>query len=532
MAKKYKNYRTKEEFDEIPLGFVSVGEQPDGTYIIQNSDKSYSRVSANDPRVPKMASETIEPVSINTKSGIDMYEGANENPEVDKALNEMGNTWMFHPQRYIYNGYFNSDTHNNVREGGNMAARYITDIATFPFIGRGVWDAGKSLFQGGKALYKMWGLNPVHGAYETTKTAIPFITSLFAGAKGAQLVDQGMVKFNGKTWGENIQELTGYPRIVAESTNPGAALSGYIGYKFPNSYLNGVEKRAIEMSMRSTDAANPIHTISEGLKWTREHPFSKLTRDRLKYLFTGLKGRGKYNNLQPELWYESPYNGEQKLGLSEGAPVDLAVGTSTVPHPSIGKLANDGDLGPLTDYVETSPTYSGRTKIIDVEQPKLSGDDIDYASQGDLPYITEEILTRQSIDGNNSFFTQDGAQINTAGHRIQLRLNPTTGQPEYRRFDIWKFNPEDYWFKWLDYSIPSHTWQSATLAEKRALLKPIINQSWKNRITDAGLRIVDSRINPYVYRTNWAPYPILLKKYFPQPSSDIITKSPPPSAVP
>ena len=75
--KPYKNYETNEEFDSIPEGMVALGKQPDGTYVIKNSDGSYSRISASDPRATKMASETVEPMHINTKSGIDMYEGKN-----------------------------------------------------------------------------------------------------------------------------------------------------------------------------------------------------------------------------------------------------------------------------------------------------------------------------------------------------------------------------------------------------------------------------------------------------------------------
>lgn len=416
--------------------------------------------------------------------------------------------------------YYNeTETYQNFKDANDAVARTITNLFLAPTMIEGV--AGipnivKGLWNGGKELLGMWRFNPVHGAYETAKISIPFATSLVAGTKGAELVDKGMSQFNGKTWGETVSEITGYPRLVTEFTNPGALVGGGGGYKLTNSYLNGVENRAIEMAMKSTDDASPIRTITEGLEWMKKNPFHQLTRDRIKYLFTGKPGTGKYNNLQPESWWESPYNGEYRLNLPDGSPVDLAVGRSTTPHPSIGKLATDGDLGPLTSYVESHPNYRGRTKLVDVEQPKLSGENIDYDLQGDLPYMTEEqILSGQSISGNSSFRTSNGAQINTAGHTIQLRLNPTSGQPEYRRFDIWKFNPEEYWYKWLDRSIPPSKWNTATLAEKKGMLKPIVNQSWKNRFTDAGLRVVDSRITPYVYRTNWAPYP--LDRYSPKP---------------
>lgn len=448
-----------------------------------------------------------EPQTAFSPSIIDMQQERNYNPKVEEALNSMGNTWMFHPQDYIYHGYFNSDTHNNVREGGNMAARYVTDIVTLPFAGKTIWNTGKGLLQGAKglkALYKMWKFNPVHGAYETIRVATPIVTSIYGGIKGTELVDQGMKAFNGKTWGENIQELTGYPSIVAESTNPGAALFGFGGYKLADNYLRGVENRAIEMAMRTTSTANPRYHLKWGLDWMRKHPFSQITRDRIKYLFTGLKGKKSYNTLA--LPNQRPYTGEMELNLDKGTPVDLAVGRSTEPHPSIGKLADDSDLGPLTSYVEESPNYKGRTKIIDVEAAKLP--DV-HSGNVDLPPITEEeIAAGKVIGGENSFYTSKGARINTAGHQIQLRLNPEIGQPEYRRFDIWKFNPEDYWYRWIDNGeISTKAWNAATLAEKKAILKPIVNRNWSNRIIDAGLRVVDSRITPYVYRTNWLPYP-------------------------
>ena len=77
---KYYDVNEHKSYSTLPSGKVTVGKQPDGTYIIKQGNE-YIRVSANDPRVtgrPKMASETLKEKAPSLHTGIDKYQGANE----------------------------------------------------------------------------------------------------------------------------------------------------------------------------------------------------------------------------------------------------------------------------------------------------------------------------------------------------------------------------------------------------------------------------------------------------------------------
>lgn len=151
---KYYDVNEHKSYSTLPPGKVTVGKQPDGTYIIKQGNE-YIRVSANDPRVtgrPKMASETLKEKAPSLHTGIDKYQGANESEAVDNKLNEMGNFWWTHPQQYIRPSYWDSNIHQAVHDGNNIAALTISTpflvyggVQAFPYIKTGLEIAGQAL---------------------------------------------------------------------------------------------------------------------------------------------------------------------------------------------------------------------------------------------------------------------------------------------------------------------------------------------------------------------------------------------------
>ena len=279
-VKKYKNYQTNQEYDEVPEGYVALGAQPDGTFIIKNKDNTYSRVLSTDSRIPRMASENIVP-SINTSTGIDMYSGANNSKAYETKLNSMGNTWFFHPQNYIYDGYFDTDTHNAVREGGNMVGRGITDLFLLPSGAKGAFNIGKGLVYGGKQLlnkglktsaYQLWDFLKSPNTWKTlisSPTTHRVIDDITLGTLGAVGTDKISQNITGKTWGENVSEMSGYPRFLSELTNPAgmATVSKYFNQvsKFLNSNLFKDIEKEIGTSLTSQNIANYKNQIIQRL---------------------------------------------------------------------------------------------------------------------------------------------------------------------------------------------------------------------------------------------------------------------------
>ena len=355
----------------------------------------------------------------------------------------------------------------------------------------------KGLWEGGKYLYNAYKLNPLWGAYLTSKPAVPLATSMYAANKMGQIVDKTMKSYNGMNWAQNISNTTGLPEWMSDFTNPGYAIGGTAGFKYPYKYFDGVTKRGIEMAMRTTDASNPVSFILSNLKELGQNP-SRIP-NKLNYLLFGKKGTTGYNNLIS--FPIEGYNGDYSRLTTEGSPLDLALGISKTPDPRIGKLASDKDYGGLTDYIKNHPEYKD-AKIVDVITEKNNNFTFNEA-----PTI-EQIKSGDNVRGSELFgglTTKGGAELNIAGHTIEYRINPITNEIEQRRLDLWKFNPEDYWKKWLsNYKFPDN-YHSMSTAEKQNVLKPIINDNWKNRSLDFGLRLVNSNIKPYIYRTDWSP---------------------------
>lgn len=519
---------------------------------------------------PKLEKKTTEP----RKSIIDAQQGRNAQSEKHKeAYNRYSQNWGLNslnegrsdlftkPIRYQYSPYYlnpdgtmkpipiyydDTKTYKAFREANDavadatatifLAPSTLTGLASLRYLPQGA----KALWQGGKYLANQWRLNPLWGAYETARVAAPVVTSFGAGMLGGYGVDKASEYFTGKTWGQNMSELTGLPEPVADFTNFGYMLGGP-GYKYPKAYLDGVERRGVEMAMKTSSMANPLSIIAETLEQSRYsfNPFSKvrksiryapkkeirsLTKDRLNYLFFGKRGQRGYNNLAvfPDA---GEYNGLVYYGgntpeMLDGV-IDNAIYPETILNEQIGRLSSDQSFGIHAPYVADNAYGSKGIRVYDV--------DTDIAQMQQKSRWDR--MSRNKIRSGNNVLEVDESiplangrnEFNAAGHRREYRINPVTGRVEFRDQDIWKFLPEDYEYKWLtgeNVHLPDGTlvtreiFDELPLAEKQKLLTPFRNANWTNRVTDAGLRLVNRVTTPHIYRTPWIPW----KPYVPNTS--------------
>ena len=416
----------------------------------------------------------------------------------------------------MYNGqYFqDTETYKNFREANDAVGRAVIDGFLLGPTTKGISQFGKGLWNGGKNLYKAWRLNPLWGAYQTTRNTIPLTTSFIAGMKGGELVDEGMKNFNGKTWSKTISDISGYPSFISDMTNPGYFIGGAGGYVFPEKYLSGVEKRAVEMAMKTSGKSEGTYVALKNHELKNIfNPKSSEGRDRLAYLLLGKKGSNGYNRLGTLDDY--PYNGIfGKFDPGEQGVIDVAIHPDRELHPTIGKLAeNQYDLGVHSDYISTK--YPDRKpRVYELDSSTL----VDYPSNK----TAEQILNgKQTVGVYNNIIlktpnkTGGFIEFDASGHIREYRRDPITNELMFRDQDIWKFNPDEYELKWLQNDLTDNMKE---LMRKDPKLKEQYLKDFRknNKILDAGLRLVDKVVTPNIYRTPW--YRSTLNDEIPQTS--------------
>lgn len=476
---------------------------------------------------PRVKEEAKTHKSASSK-GVDMYSGRNQ------TKNDPGNIsdWdaLFGKSRknltvdkvYGYNSdgtpihWTDTSLFKDLKWGNDVASDAVLTFVGGPEILEGVGaikqlpKAGKALVQTGKYLANQWKLNPVWGAYETAKTVTPVITSVGTGLAGKEVLNKGLEAYNGQNWAQFASNLTGLPEKYAEYTNPFEWMGYHYGYKIPNNWWANVEKRGVEMAMKTTDSPNPTTPIRMTLNNAKKnlknlplnHEQNKLTRDRLFYLLFGKKGKIGYNNLaplHPERVYNGVYSNVPSLKanpyytIEEGKAgvIDKALGSSKELDPAIGKLDKDQSFGVHESY----RGYNNKdiqVYELNVDKPPLNTDFV--------PSEQNILDGKNVLSQNSSIDLSNGTGFNSAGHLREYRINPTTGRIEYRDQDIWKFNPEDFERKWLLQTRDLRNWNKLSLKEKQEMLVPYRKE---HPFIDAGLRLVDRTITPHIYRTPW-----------------------------
>lgn len=491
----------------------------EGTVVTQ------SKFASEDPFVQDAAIRSDLKQSMREgQNWIDRQQGRNYNQNFENAYYSMGNDWFLHPQDYIYPGYFNSDFHKNYREGSDLAGKIIAGYAG------GLYGLGKvfelpstigEIWQGAKGLYNAYKLNPLFGAYQTFKVAAPTAVGMAAGYGGYKGTDWVSRQLTGKTYGEKFSEGTGLPRWFGDLTNPGGWLGGELGGYSTYKYGEGVTKRGIEMAMRTSGAGDPLGPIKQGLTLLKDNP--KRLKDNILYLFTGRKGSSGYNS------FGGGYTGVTDFGLEDvqlegGDIISRFLGQTDGVNPKIGTIVNDFDYGPSVSADLANNPHYGYPKIIQTGRSdkgtrppqlfKFTKEDV-----GKTVGVKDQPISANIDDPSNNLL------LDVGGHNIQTRWG-ANGQPEFRRTDIWKFNPEDYEMKWLfkdtdGVKFPQgyqEKWEKLTnnfdpniirnlpQSTKQEILAPFRNANWKNRFLDFGLRVVDNISQPVVIRSTWQPF--------------------------
>lgn len=484
-----------------------------------------SKFASEDPFVQDAAIRSdLKQSTREGQNWIDRQQGRNYNQNFENAYYSMGNDWFLHPQDYIYPGYFNSDFHKNYREGSDLAGKIIAGYAS------SLWGLGKvfelpstigEIWQGAKGLYNAYKLNPLFGAYQTFKVAAPTAVGMAAGYGGYKGTDWVSRQLTGKTYGEKFSEATGLPIWFGDLTNPGGWLGGELGGYGTYKYGEGVTKRGIEMAMRTSGAGDPIGPIKEGLTLLKDNP--KRLKDNMLYLFTGRKGSPGYNS------FGGNYTGVVKFGLEDvqlegGDIISRFLGQTDGVNPKIGTIVNDFDYGPSVSADLANNPHYGYPKIIQTgrsDKGVIPSQLFKFPKEGvgKTVGVKDQPIAANIDDPSNDLL------LDVAGHNIQTRWN-ANGQPEFRRTDIWKFNPEDYEMKWVfkntdGVKFPQgyqEKWEKLTnnfdpniirnlpQSTKQELLAPFRNANWKNRFLDFGLRVVDNISQPVVIRSTWQPF--------------------------
>lgn len=253
-----------------------------------------------------------------------------------------------------------------------------------------------------------------------------------------------------------------------------------------------IQDRLAEAVMRVTKAENPMRLIQaeldyglQGKGWL-DFIKSDEVKEKANYILSGNKKSDKAN-----AFIFTPHN-DGYSGFFGRTPkgtdiIDYSV--HDILNPKIGTRAVDNDLGPLTEYI--AKNYGGKARITDV--PSTDGPIALYENRYN-EYV-RKILNGEDIEGvvrtpegvywapgDRSFNIEGGFSIDTAGHRVQYRVNPETGKLETRRLDVWKFLPDDYKHKWRLGSVHNP------------------------EVIDFGLNFINDRTSkngPVVFRTPW-----------------------------
>lgn len=189
-------------------------------FFDKNYKKSYSmdnngEVTINEGELPKVIIVGKDPRKAESdrpafhpyeRKGIDKWIGANYNPRVDRASNELGMNPLNWP-KHIPKSYWDSETHKNVVEGGNIAA----GIVATPFAAIAATETAP--------IWAPW----------LVQRAVPFVVQNFiAPAAAGRVWDEAQKAVTGTTTTEQVSnylQSKGWNPIVAEFvgglTNPG-----------------------------------------------------------------------------------------------------------------------------------------------------------------------------------------------------------------------------------------------------------------------------------------------------------------------
>lgn len=233
---------------------------------------------------------------------------------------------------------------------------------------------------------------------------------------------------------------------------------------FAKTYGDDVTRRGLELLMHETSNPNPLPAA----QWWWKDASLKDKANAFKYMFTG-KGNNYLSNYLRYARYKGIGDGDWTNADPDGPD---AVRTYLYGEPLKGLTEiKNPNYGIHEEYIARN--YPGKDIKVYEAVPNHYDTRV-YASQ------EPTVINAEGVDGSMMFKNLD--YYNSAGHYTQQGLTPeglfTNEQ------DIWKFNPKDYYKKWLN---------------------PYKGEGWvKNIPLKWGLNIVDHYGTPFIVRTKWA----------------------------
>lgn len=302
----------------------------------------------------------------------------------------------------------------------------------------------------------------------------PFATtaSFIGGYTGGKAIDTGSKLTTGKSWAENVHNLTGLDIEPSEISNPGVWIGGFYVPK----YGTNVVRRGVETAMRTSPMQNGLETFIDNGKLVLKD------RNRVKaigkYIFTGKAtgNKGYYNSLRYTHPEENYYGGfdwipENLRGKNDVIDAFL-YGKEIDPGFGLYKKAQGENFGIHKNYV--GENYSNKADKIQV-----------YGTYKTDP-LYSKIKTTHSKGIDSEIETGNNVGFDAAGHRQVYGFDKAGNQYTMEQ-DIWKFKPKEYMKKWLDNN------------------KDVDVPLWKKALMRSGLEVTDRVGTPVIVRTPWKP---------------------------
>ena len=323
--------------------------------------------------------------------------------------------------------------------GGEYTIPAIAAVAAVP-------GAIKSLIEPYIAAYTSNGLTGV--ALTGAGNAIKDAVGAYIGSKVAKPI---------------TKNLDPIPATITEGALMGAGASKM------KKHADNIERRALETVMRRSPYFDGLEGLGSDIKRTLTNP--KKAKAVLNYVFTGKKTgqKGFYNNLADD----SPYTGITGDKMIE-APDMIDAYLYGEEVQGLKRVAKGKDFGVHEeDILEHYPT-----KAKDIQVYELP-------SSVDIPSDDPRLIYPSDWRGAEfspvDFYSKRGS-INVAGHLYQLGQIGT--DQIVRGQDLWKFNPRDYYKKWIEEAVGDI---------------PL----WKKALYKVGLHETDRLGTPVITRTNW-----------------------------
>lgn len=307
------------------------------------------------------------------------------------------------------------------------------------------------------------GRHPIQGLAKTFGIAI-LAASVPAAAKALVFNPLGSGLgfaggYAGTKAGEYIDKKLGVDNMFSVA-------GGIVGGIKPYKYGTNATKRALEIAMRTNGGASGYAQIP-----------IRLNKDNINYILTGNKQ--SLQNIIDASKNQKLYQGFMIGGTSNSSTVALEQDPISNylyrTKPSWAKVVDTDDLGVHTEYVRTHYPNK-KVRVFEVEP------NVPFDQRVPFSVSPKKPTPSDNISSANDFFriiTPSGKTefFDAAGHLVERipQLNV------YRRQDIWKFNPKDYF-------------RSGRISSSKPVLK-LMNQY--------GLGLLDYHGTPFITRTPW-----------------------------